>query len=65
LDNDSEIKEAQRTNNILLVIGITEKHHPVEVLNDIEMFHCLGAGEGQPRLDDDLAKDSYLVLKQH
>jgi hypothetical protein len=63
LDNDSEIEEAQRTNNIL-VIGRTEKHHPVEALNNIEMFHCLGADEGQLRLDDDLAKDSYLVLKQ-
>jgi hypothetical protein len=28
LDNDSEIEEAQRTNNTLLIIGRIERHHP-------------------------------------
>jgi hypothetical protein len=63
LDNDSEIEEPQRTNNTLLVADRTERHHHVEMLNDIEMFNCLGSNEGQLRLDDELAEDRLFDSK--
>jgi hypothetical protein len=63
LDNDSEIEESQRTDNTLFVIDRTERHHPVETLNDIEMFDYLCANEGQSRPDYELAKDRLFGSK--
>jgi hypothetical protein len=38
LDNNFEIEKAQRTDNTLLVTNRTERHYPVEALNDIYYF---------------------------
>jgi hypothetical protein len=60
LDNDYEIDKPEEA---LLVTSRTERHHPEEVLNDIEMFDCLGANEGRSSPNDELAEDRLFSSK--
>jgi hypothetical protein len=43
--DESENEEIQRCDTTLLVSGRTESQHPVEALNNFEMFNRLGANE--------------------
>jgi hypothetical protein len=61
--NESEDEEIQRCDTILLVTGRTERQHPVEVLNNFEMFDRLGTDESRLGLDDDLAKNRIFTSK--
>jgi hypothetical protein len=47
----------------LLVTGRTERHYPVEALNNFEMFDCLGANESLLGLDDELAENKIFASK--
>jgi hypothetical protein len=46
-----------------LVTRRSERHHPVETLNDIEIFDYLNANEGRSGPDDELAKDRLFDSK--
>jgi hypothetical protein len=54
LIDESEDEEIQRCDTTLLVTGQTERHHPVEALNNFEMFDRLGANESLLGSDDEL-----------
>jgi hypothetical protein len=47
----------------LLVTGRTERHHPVEALNNFEMFEPLGANESLLGPDDELAENRIFASK--
>jgi MuDR family transposase len=47
----------------LLVTGRTERHHPVEALNNFETFDRLSANESLLGLDDKLAENKIFALK--
>jgi hypothetical protein len=53
LDNDFKIKELWRSDTTLLVTRRIERQHPIEVLNDIEMFDCLITNEDRLGPDDE------------
>jgi hypothetical protein len=63
LIDESEDEKIQRCDIILLVTGRTERHHPVEALNNFEMFDRLGANESLLGLDDELAENKILASK--
>jgi hypothetical protein len=47
----------------LLVIGRTKRHHPVEALNNFEMFDRLGVNESLLGIDDELAENKIFASK--
>jgi hypothetical protein len=47
----------------LLVTGRTERHHPVEELNNFEMFDRLCTNESLLGLDDELAENKIFASK--
>jgi hypothetical protein len=47
----------------LLVIGRTERQHPVEASNNFEIFDRLGAIESLLGLDDELAENKIFASK--
>jgi hypothetical protein len=47
----------------LLVTGRTERQHPIEALNNFEMFDRLGANESLLGLDDELAENKIFISK--
>jgi hypothetical protein len=61
--SESEDEEIQRCDTTLLVTGRTERRHPVEVLNNFEMFDRLGANEARLGLDDELAGNRIFASK--
>jgi hypothetical protein len=65
LDNDFKIEEPQRTYNTLLVTDRTERHHSVEMLNDIEMFDYLSAYEGRLKPDMNDIEIFFSLLFSH
>jgi hypothetical protein len=62
--DESEDEEIQRCDNTLLVTGRTERRHPIEALNNFEMFDHLGANEARLGLDDELAEEKYVLLNR-
>jgi hypothetical protein len=46
-NDESENEKIQRYDTTLLVTGRTERQHPVEALNNFEMFDHLGANESR------------------
>jgi hypothetical protein len=63
LIDESEDEEIQRCDTTLLVTGQTERRHPVETLNNFEMFDHLGANEARLGLDDELAENRIFASK--
>jgi hypothetical protein len=61
--DESEDEEIQRCDATLLVIGRTERRHPVEALNYFEMFDHLGANKARLGLDDELAENRIFASK--
>jgi hypothetical protein len=61
LNDESENEKIQRYDTTLLVTGRTKRQHPVEALNNFEMFDHLGANES--RHDDELAENRIFVSK--
>jgi hypothetical protein len=61
--DEYEDEEIQRCDTTLLVTGRTERHHPVEALNNFDMFDRLGANESLLRLDDELAENKIFSSK--
>jgi hypothetical protein len=61
--DESEDEEIQRCDTTLLVTGWTERQHPVEALNNFEMFDRLGANESLLGLDDELAENKIFASK--
>jgi hypothetical protein len=47
----------------LLVTGRNERQHPVEALNNFEMFDHLGVNEARLGLDDELAENRIFAFK--
>jgi hypothetical protein len=47
----------------LLVTGRTKRQHPVEALNNFEMFDRLGVNESLLGLDDELAENKIFTSK--
>jgi hypothetical protein len=64
LIDESEDEEIQRCDTTLLVTERTERQHPVEVLNNFEVFDRLGVNKSRLGLDDELVKIEYLLLNQ-
>jgi hypothetical protein len=63
LIDESEDEEIQRCDTTLLVTGRTKRHHPVEALNNFEMFDRLGTNESLLGLDDELAENKIFASK--
>jgi hypothetical protein len=63
LIDESENEKIQRCNTTLLVTGWTEKQHPVEALNNFEMFNRLGTNKSRLGPDDELAKNRIFASK--
>jgi hypothetical protein len=61
--DESEDEEIQRCDTTLLVTGRTKRHHPVEELNNFEMFDRLDANEYLLGLDDELAENKIFASK--
>jgi hypothetical protein len=61
--DESEDEEIQRCDTTLLVTGRTERRHPIEALNNFEMFDRLGANEARLGLDDELAENRIFASK--
>jgi hypothetical protein len=60
---ESEDKEIQICDTTLLVTERTERQHPVETLNNFEMFDRLGANESRLGPDDELAENKIFASK--
>jgi hypothetical protein len=61
--DESENEEIQKCDTTLLVTGRTERQHPVEALNNFEMFDHLDANEARLGLDDELAENRIFMSK--
>jgi hypothetical protein len=61
--DESEDEEIHRCDTTLLVTGRTERHHPVEALNNFEMFDCLGVNESLLGPNDELAENRIFASK--
>jgi hypothetical protein len=61
-NDESENEEIQRCDNIFIVIGRTERQHPVEVLNNFWDV-CLGANKYWLRHNDKLAENRIFTSK--
>jgi hypothetical protein len=54
-------EKIQRCDTILLVIGQTERQHPIKTLNNFEMFDRLGANKARLGPDDELAENNIFA----
>jgi hypothetical protein len=63
LIDESKNEEIQRCDTTLLITGRTERRHPVEALNNFEMFDRLDANEAQLGLDYELAENRIFASK--
>jgi hypothetical protein len=61
--DESEDEEIQRCDTTLLVTGRTERQHPVEALNNFEMFDHLCANESLLGLNDELVENKIFASK--
>jgi hypothetical protein len=62
-NDESENEKIWRSDTTLLVTGRTERQHPVEVLNNFEMFDRLGANKVWLWSDDELAENKIFASK--
>jgi hypothetical protein len=63
LNDEYKNKEILRCDTTLLVTGRTERQHPLEALNNFEMFDRLGANESRLGPDDELVKNRIFASK--
>jgi hypothetical protein len=61
--DESEDEEIQRCDTTLLVTGRIERHHPVEALDNFEMFDRLDANESLLGPNDELAENRIFASK--
>jgi hypothetical protein len=60
---DSSIYTKCLCDTTLLVTGQTERQHPVEALNNFEMFDRLGANEARLGPNDELPENKIFISK--
>jgi hypothetical protein len=61
--DESKDEKIQRCDTTLLVTGRTERQHPVEPLNNFEIFDCLGANESLLDFDNELDENKIFASK--
>jgi hypothetical protein len=61
--DESKNEKIQRCDTPLLVTGQIERQHPVEALNNFEMFDYLDVNESRLGLDDELAENRIFASK--
>jgi hypothetical protein len=62
-NDEFENKEISRCDTTLLVTWWTERQHPIEALNNFEIFDRLGAYKSWLGLDDELVENRIFASK--